>query len=660
MHGRWETVAAIALAALYGTIAWTGLRGLVASGLGRLRRLPRPAALALAVCAAVAAVVGDKVDTNGTDRAGAPRRAARIRGGGAALATNDVERGYRVLARFVDAAAELPTNAVTIGNWHVRGAASPFGANRAEVPGFPFPFGRDALASAASWILNDGRIRPTPRDAAREIDTGIGPVAAIPGVSRLAASEGEDGGVTVWWWRFCRLPDTNTPVTAAVTFYPDGLFALRTNDVVEVCEPVRPREWLSISAPSVIMRNGWTNIVSATLNTPFAVDAEPELQCVEGAERLSIDAVDARTLAVRGVACSETPGDVKFAASVTVCGETFAATQSVTVARVAALSMSSDCSEICDNSPPFDGESASPFDPTRSPGVDRHLLIPFAYTLDPETLDPDDFTVRMRLMLEPDVEPDFASEWRVAENTAESGSLAQTGTLSAEFRNPVRGGVIRIAVSCGGSPETEGTILLPLAGASVDEVFEHDFENAMVAVSYFSESWPRYLLTPFWGWYYFYHKGDYHGRVDSATRRTVRHYNQIDDGGEYFGAVATLNGMPIRIAKLSNFLVSYTTASLGVNEMMRQASRMLGTDDDLSAAISWNAGAEVAANGNFDAVTAFMATNAFRFGDMKVHFLWPNDAPADNHLPSRLISDFNENFCSPPFIEKFIEMEEDD
>jgi hypothetical protein len=51
------------------------------------------------------------------------------------LTTNDVINGYCVLTETPSSAVELPTNAVPVGNWHVHGASSPFGANKTDFPG---------------------------------------------------------------------------------------------------------------------------------------------------------------------------------------------------------------------------------------------------------------------------------------------------------------------------------------------------------------------------------------------------------------------------------------------------------------------------------------------------------------------------------------------
>ena len=400
------------------------------------------------------------------------------------------------------------------------------------------------------------------------------------------------------------------------------------------------------------MLNGNSNMVSAVFSAPYNVDATPTIECVKGAGLLDITTIDGHTLSVRGIAKSSYVGDIEFSASVVVCGKTYTVTHAMTVATVDKLLMSSNAEEMGVDDPPFMGATQYPFNPRNTLNPGKHLLIPFDWARVLGSLIVGDVTVSMQLVLDPAVSPDVNASWRVIENTTDSGTLVATGGLTAEFRNPTCGGVIRIAASCDGSPETEGNILLPLAGATIDAVFESDFIAASNAVAYYRTYWPRYVLTPLWGAATFYKSGDYHGRVDCADYPTVRAYNSISDDSFHFGAVATLYGAPVRIAKLSNFLVSYVTAALDVNEMFGEISRTAGTEDDESAAMSWEAGALLATNGLFSAVVPQMATNMFLSSDGKVTTLWPNPHPTDNHLDSDLISNFDENFCSPIFIEE--------
>ena len=314
MNMNWHLVALIVGFAFYGFLAWLATKRLVSSGLSQMRKLPRAMQAIFLIIAIVATVEAQKANTNGNNNAsggtngmmnaGAPFSSpihgppATLQNGMTAmmqynalllwlqstgvptLTTNDVINGYCVLSETFSSDVELPTNAIPVGHWHEHGASSPFGANKTDFPGFPFPFGKNAMLSSYTWFYPDGKIRADLRDADTEIDSGIGNVFAMQGESMLARSEGEDGAQTMWWWHFYALPNTNEPVTAAITLYPDGCFALLTNGILRTCAPVRPLDWLTISAPSVIMRNGDTNIVSVALSAPYNVDALPTITCV--------------------------------------------------------------------------------------------------------------------------------------------------------------------------------------------------------------------------------------------------------------------------------------------------------------------------------------------------------------------------------------------
>ena len=145
--------------------------------------------------------------------------------------------------------------------------------------------------------------------------------------------------------------------------------------------------------------------------------------------------------------------------------------------------------------------------------------------------------------------------------------------------------------------------------------------------------------------------GDYLGRVDSVSKPTVWPYNQVNDETG-MGAVATWRGLPLRMAKISNFLVGYTTKRIGVWSVSRGLSQGIGTHNDESASMSWDAGVAVADGADFDSTTGSMVTNAWKVSDQKERRLWPNPSPADNHTTRSLIRDFNLNFISPGFTER--------
>lgn len=235
-----------------------------------------------------------------------------------------------------------------------------------------------------------------------------------------------------------------------------------------------------------------------------------------------------------------------------------------------------------------------------------------------------------------------------------SGSLrSSTGKISY-FDTPREGGVYKIGVSYGGSPTTETVLVLPLSGASVDAVVLADIGRAEDAVAYMNSHYSAMQRQrPAFGLQWFNNNGmgDYLGRVDSVARPTTWLYNQVnDDTG--MGAVATWRGLPIRIAKLSNFLVGYATKRIGVWSVSRALSQGIGTSNDTSATLSWDAGVSVANGAEYDPTVSSMVTNAWRVGDQKVKRLWPNNSESDNHASGLLPINYNTQFISPGFTER--------
>jgi len=692
MNINWHLVALIVGFAFYGFLAWLATKRLVSSGFRQIRKLPRAIQAIFLIVAIIATVEAQKANTNGNNNAsggtnglfnaGGPstfpnhgplvpqqngmaammlHNALQLRlqnSGIPTLTTNDVINGYCVLTETPSSAVELPTNAVPVGNWHVHGASSPFGANKTDFPGFPFPFGKNAMLSSSAWFFQDGKIRADLRDADTEINSGIGDVSAMQGESMLARSEGEDGEQTMWWWHFYALPNTNETVTAAITLYPDGCFALLTNGIWRTCAPVRPLDWLRISAPSVIMRNGETNIVSVALTAPYNVDALPTIECVEGANHVSIETINAQTLSVRGISTSDTLDDVKFAASVTVCGETFTATQSLTVASVKYLHVDSPVAGISTNPPPFIGETACPFSITNSLAPDKHLVVPFCNvaTLGENGFSIANFTVYMNLELEPEgvFVYDLPGEWELIEAIPQaSGALVSISPIDAEFRNPKKGGIYRFRGRVGGSPWTEANVVLPVCGAGVEDIFISDLAITHTIMTNLCIKYDRETRnSPMFGlkWFVREGAGDYLGRPDNQQRKTTWLYNQVNDLSG-FGAVATFYGYPTRMAKLSNMTVGFGSQLIGVNNFRQNMSQYIGVDNDATATMSWDCGTGLVAPGvNISSNCAACAKAMWNVADDKVRRLWPNNLPADNHDPYSYTVDYNFYFVSPGLI----------
>ena len=156
----------------------------------------------------------------------------------------DIDKGY-ILVEEDDCAdaIEIPTNAVTVGNWHLHGASSNFGNHRLNLAPWSFPMGTNGASFSSFWYFVEGKLRPTPRDAAHEICAVGVPMLAMQGASCLWLSEGDDDSRTIIWDNFFLNGDTNAPVTAQVTLWPSGDFATQSNNLRRVYARIDPRDW---------------------------------------------------------------------------------------------------------------------------------------------------------------------------------------------------------------------------------------------------------------------------------------------------------------------------------------------------------------------------------------------------------------------------------
>ena len=159
--------------------------------------------------------------------------------------SEDIARGWRVESVTTNAAGSytMPSNGTLVGNWHVHGASSSFGNNRIDFGDWRFPIGTNGAAFSSFWYFIDGRIRPTPKDAAHEICAVGVPMSAVPGQSRLWTAEEPDGSRVLTWENFFLGGDTNAPVNAQIRLYPNGDFTTRSNEVETVCRRVNPDDW---------------------------------------------------------------------------------------------------------------------------------------------------------------------------------------------------------------------------------------------------------------------------------------------------------------------------------------------------------------------------------------------------------------------------------
>lgn len=444
------------------------------------------------------------------------------------------------------------------------------------------------------------------------------------------------------------------------------LFPWWTQCGCQLANESNPEAWFSLSCPTVIMKNGNSHTVSGSFEPPCETNATMTLTCLQGLEKISVLSSGEAWMEVQGVAVSDTEGDVVFELRLNMGGETYAVTQAMTVAEVKYLHMESELrdTEKNNNQPPFNGETAYPFCVTNSPLADKHIAIPYYRVVNTNDFSVEDFSVNMHLELNPNVASPYNAEWEILENTAESGALANVHGLYADFANPKRGGVIRLRSRVDGSPWTEGNIVLPLAGASIDGIVEGDLAAYAAQMDWLIANYNQdERNSKDFGerWFVGGGNGDYIGRPDSAVRPTVWLYNQVNDvptedvQGVGFGAVMTWHGLPTRLSKVSNMFVSFGTKRIGVSEWRRQLSRLrYGTSDffsgDGTSSLSWDAGNTLSTT-NFAQTTGTLATNMWLRMGTKERRLWPNTASADNHVEWSSEFDYNRQFISPATVE---------
>ena len=247
-----------------------------AFGFRALRRLPRSLLLGFATAATVATLTAQKTNNvppnmnqpqmqqgGGSFQTGFTRLTGFVGEGNLVNLVNpvqttsgDIARGWRVESVATNAAVSyaMPTNATLVGNWHIHGAASSFGNNVVDfgvvrtsgtlVPtNWSFPIGTNDEAFSSFWYFVDGRIRPAPKDAVREICAVGVPMSAVPGQSRLWRLDGDDGSRILTWENFFIGGDTNAPVNAQIILRPNGDFITRSNEVETAYRRVNPDDW---------------------------------------------------------------------------------------------------------------------------------------------------------------------------------------------------------------------------------------------------------------------------------------------------------------------------------------------------------------------------------------------------------------------------------
>ena len=224
----------------------------------------------------------------------------------------------------------------------------------------------------------------------------------------------------------------------------------------------------------------------------------------------------------------------------------------------------------------------------------------------------------------------------------------------SRFNVPLHGGVFKFRFSCEGIPDSDAILVLPLAGASMDEIVSNELDNADSFANSVIAAHPTVLARnrADYGkkWFVQNGAGDFLGRPDNQSSPTVWYYNQINERND-FGAVVTWGGKCVRLTKLSNFFVAYACQKIGVTDFNQTLSQLTGTRNGLSAEASWECGVDLA-NGimTLSACARVIGTSSWLEGDEKVQRLWPNLAPADNLVEPNSFANPNTQFTVPGFL----------
>ena len=161
----------------------------------------------------------------------------------------EIAQGWRLESVTTNDAVSyaMPEGVSPSFNWHKRGTSGEWA--RLDLGDFAFPLGTNGGVVTSLSVFNDGRIRPTPRDAAREICAVGVPMLAMQGASSFWVAEAARSviapyhGKVLTWENFFLNADTNTPVNAQIELVANGDFVTRSNDVQRIHRRIEPFDW---------------------------------------------------------------------------------------------------------------------------------------------------------------------------------------------------------------------------------------------------------------------------------------------------------------------------------------------------------------------------------------------------------------------------------
>ena len=372
-------------------------------------------------------------------------------------------------------------------------------------------------------------------------------------------------------------------------------------------------------------------------------------------------------------------------------------TQGEGVCQVESLTASSDHAD--NHSRSFTGGKSYSFDPARSEikGNPGDPLVIFLKDVEeggkegtadnPFVLQ--DFNVKVEAKLT--CTPRTGNHWKLISGAADLvANPANPNTV--ELKHLRRGGIYKVIYDqLDGSPVSEAIIVLPLAGAEIEDIIRNDVRLATIYAQNYTKNHNLFeqvvFLAALWevagagtaavagtatiisdalplalmgGWSY----GNYLGRPDNALQPTVWFYNSVTHSRSGFlwknppgmKAVATWYGVPVRIAKLSNFIVAYTVEKIHVPAKIQEIAQSSGTKNDASGDDSWKAGVDLAHGRISLSDSKRMTQLVLKLRretvekDHQTVNLWPNLGEAGNFVDPQKFSDVDKHFTHPAFL----------
>lgn len=298
------------------------------------------------------------------------------------------------------------------------------------------------------------------------------------------------------------------------------------------------------------------------------------------------------------------------------------------------------CDKAFNSPQEFEGGKIQFGDPCDPANPGKALITFFKDVVD-ANLNVQDFDVDLKAVITPEIPPEELPDniglWWKCVSIPKSGSFNREDTLEVKLEN-LRGGkhIIRFALF-EGSPKSGANILLPLAGAEVKDIIKADMKRADIWAEKVNAKYNMFeKIVKADKWFRRWENGDYTGRPENKEAPYCRRFNQIDPGTEA-GGVGTWFGIPVRVAKYSNFIFAYAARKIGFEWEWIENSTIIGQPDDLAARLSLRCGWDIAGGADYESVMKGKVKEIHKGTveeDNKTKKLWPNNYLATGGLKS--------------------------